>query len=118
MIGGNVTHANGVDTYASTIKTENIRIFYALMTHFNLSVLGGDIGTTYLNAYTKERIFTMAGIEFGEHRVGMKLELKKGLYSLKCSANAWYFQLSRDIEEIGFKKSRIDSIFWYRKNPN
>jgi len=111
--GGHVTNANGFDTYASTVHTENVRLIMYLIVKFWLSTLIGDVSTAYLNAFTKEKIWSRAGPEFGE-LAGCIVIIRKALYGLKSSARAWYFALCDVLRDMGFTKSRIDGSFWYK----
>ena len=117
VIGGHVTDATGYDTYASTIRTENVRLLVYLIVRGPLSVLVVDIGNAYLNALTPEKIFTRCGPEFGND-AGKTAVIYKALYGLKTSANAWFHELGKHLEVIGFRQSRIDAAFWYRKPKN
>ena len=70
-----------------------------------------------MNAYTKEKIYSRAGIKFGD-RAGVKVIVRKALYGLKGSANAWWLQLSDDLRSMGFTRSRIDLSIWYKKRQD
>ncbi|MGH2414505.1 MAG: reverse transcriptase domain-containing protein [Microcystaceae cyanobacterium] len=113
VAGGHVTDATMYDTYASTVSTANICLLIYLIVHNNTNVISGDIGTAYVNAYTEEKIYSHAGPEFGDKK-GMKIILRKALYGLKSSANAWYHHLGNDLREMGFSRSRLDPSIWYR----
>ena len=64
FIGVHFTDASMYDTYASVVKTNNIRLFFKLAVHLNLISLTGDVGTAYLNAMTEDKIFYSVGPEF------------------------------------------------------
>ena len=51
-------------------------------------MISGDIGSAYLNSYTKEKIWTSLGPEFGEN--DGRARVIKSLYGLIVSAHAWY----------------------------
>ncbi|MGH7974171.1 MAG: reverse transcriptase domain-containing protein, partial [bacterium] len=117
VAGGHVTDASMFDTYASTVSSANIRLLIYLIVHSNTNVVSGDIGTAYVNAFTEEKIFSHAGPEFGK-RQGMKVILRKALYGLKSSANAWYHHLGNDLKQMGFSRSRLDPSIWYRDDKS
>ena len=50
----------------------------------DLDVMAADVGNAYLHAYTKEKLYTIAGPEFGELE-GRILIIVKALYGLKTS---------------------------------
>jgi hypothetical protein len=51
------------------------------------NVLAGDVGNVYLNAKTKEKIFTKCDLEFGPVMVNWIAIVQTGLYDLKSSGN-------------------------------
>ena len=57
VIGGYVTDADGYSTFASTVGMEHIRLQVFLAAYFGDDMLSVDIGSAYLNAKTKEKIF-------------------------------------------------------------
>ena len=113
VIGGHVTDATGNDTYAATVRTENVCLMFYLAVLNNDGIISGDISTAYLNELTKEMIWTRAGPEFGPYE-GMIIIMYKALYGAKGSANAWYLCFADSNRQDGFNLSRIDSLFWYR----
>ena len=55
VIGGHVTDAEDFDRYASTVRLEHVRLQIFLLALHKAEMIGGDIGSAYLNAYTKEK---------------------------------------------------------------
>jgi len=70
--------------------------------------LAGDVGNAYLNAETKEKIFTKCGLEFGPEMVNRIAIVQKGLYGLKSSGNRWHSHFTKAILQMGFTPSRYD----------
>ena len=62
-------------------------------------MISGDIGSAYLNAYTKEKIWIRLYEEFGPDLEGKVARIIKELYGLKTSANVWYFHLCDTLRE-------------------
>ena len=54
-IGGHTTIADEFDTYASTVRPENVRLQLFLAAKEGMEMISRDIGSSYLNAYTKEK---------------------------------------------------------------
>ena len=52
-------------TYSSVVSRESIRIGFLIAALNGLDVLAGDIGNAYINAPCKEKIWIIAGPEFG-----------------------------------------------------
>ena len=48
----------------------------------NLNILSADVQNAYLNAPTKERVYTIAGLEFGSENVGKRVLIIWALYGL------------------------------------
>jgi hypothetical protein len=61
-----------------------------------------DIGNAYLEAYTAEKLFIVAGPEFGELE-GHMLIICKALYGLRTSRLRWHEQFSQCLREMGFE---------------
>lgn len=113
VIEGHVTDAEGYNTFASTILLEHVRLQVFLTAFFGDDILIGDIGSAYLNAKTKEKIYTKLGVEFGT-KAGLTATVQKTLYGLKSSVNTFYMQLCYTLKKLGFKKSLLDPALWYR----
>ena len=64
-IRGHTTIADEFDTYASTVKPENVRLQLFLAVKEGMEMFSRDIGSAYLNAYTKEKIWTRLDVGFG-----------------------------------------------------
>ena len=99
VIGGHVTDPSEYDSYAATIRTENIRLIIYIIVIGLLSVLSVDVATAYLNSFTRERIYTRCGPEFGA-KAGMIAVVAKSIYGLKTSVNAWYHELGKRLAKI------------------
>ena len=57
------------DSYSGVVDHENVRITLFLAEHNGLKVMAVDIGNAYLHAKTKEKVYIVAGPEFGPDRV-------------------------------------------------
>ena len=64
VIGGYVVNYSGHNVYASTRKSVSDRILMTIAAVNILYVMTGYTGNAYLNANTKENIYTRAGTEF------------------------------------------------------
>ena len=76
-------------TYASVVSRESVRIAFLVAALNDLQILCGDIGNTYLNTMTTEKIYYRAGNEWGPLVKGRVLVIIRALYGLKTSANAY-----------------------------
>ena len=66
--GGNVTHLPSRITYSSMVLRDSVRIIFMIAALNGLKVLGCDIQNAYLMAPTQEKIWTIAGPEFGSDK--------------------------------------------------
>ena len=80
----------------------------------NLEVCAADISTAFLYGNTKEKVYVIAGDEFGEHKVKRML-IDKGLYGLASSAARFHDNLSATLRKMGFTPSRADHNLLMRK---
>ena len=73
-----------------------------------------DIGSAYLNSVTREKVYIIAGPEFGPELEGKILIIFKALYGLKSSAARFHEHLSVMLRKLGFQPSRADADLWYK----
>jgi Reverse transcriptase (RNA-dependent DNA polymerase) len=73
-----------------------------------------DIGNAYLEAYTTEKGYIIAGPEFGE-REGHILIISKALYGLQSSGARWHNRFADRIRELGFFPPKAEPDIWMRK---
>lgn len=57
-------------TYSSVISCDSVRLAFLIAALNDIEILAADIGNAYLNAYTKEKVHTTCGVEFGQQYVG------------------------------------------------
>ena len=80
--GGHMTERLNVeDLTSSMIQVDSIRLGFIAADMMDLDILAGDINSDYIQAYTKEKIYTIAGPEFGPLQ-GRILIIVKALYGL------------------------------------
>ena len=72
-----------------------------------------DIGNAYLEAETKEKVYIIAGPEFGELE-GHTLIIFKALYGLKSSGVRWHEKFADTLRSMGFKPTRAEDDIWIR----
>jgi Reverse transcriptase (RNA-dependent DNA polymerase) len=92
-----------------------IVLFLAELIH--LKLWSTDIGNAYLEAYTSEKVYIIAGPEFGECE-GHILIISKALYGLRSSGVRWHDRFVDCIREIGFFPCKAEPDIWMRKEGN
>ena len=65
VAGGHTTDTPSLITYSSVVSRDNVRIVFLVAALNDLDIMSVDIGNAYLNAPNKEKIWTIAGHEFG-----------------------------------------------------
>jgi len=80
VAGGHITDPPEFSTYSSVVSRETVRIAFLLAALNGLAVCAADVGNTYLNADCAEKIYTVAGKEFGALLGGKVLIVVKALY--------------------------------------
>ncbi|KAL7570518.1 hypothetical protein ACA910_004294 [Epithemia clementina (nom. ined.)] len=82
-----------------------------------LKLWGADIGNAFLEAFTEEKIFIVAGPEFGD-RKGHILIISKALYGLRTSGARWHDKLFDVMRDMGFTPSKNDPDIWMRPSKD
>jgi hypothetical protein len=113
VAGGHTTQTPTSLTYSSVVSRESVRIAFTLASLNGLEICVADVGNAYLNANCRERIWTVAGPEFGNDR-GAVMIIKKALYGLKSSGAAWRAMFASSLDDMGFRNSYADPDFWIR----
>ena len=67
VAGGHVTpKIDENDSTSTMISLDTIKLTFLAADLMKLKVLAADITSAYIQAYTKEKVYTIAGLEFGE----------------------------------------------------
>ena len=101
------------ETYSGVVSMETIRTAFVLSAMNNLEVCAADISTAFLYGKTREKVYVIAGKEFGKH-AGKRMIIDKGLYGLKSSSARFHEHLSARLRKMGFKPSKADFDLWLR----
>ena len=76
------------NTYSGVVSLRHLRLVIFIGELSNLELWGADIWNAYLEAYTQEKLFIIAGPEF-EELEGFILIFNKALYGLISSGKRW-----------------------------
>ena len=74
-------------------------------------LLQGDVGNSYLEPYTNEKVYFIAGPEFG-HLEGHTLIIIKALCGLCSSGVCFHDKLADALHHMGFTPSFSDQDVW------
>jgi hypothetical protein len=113
VAGGHMT-TTPVQTYSSVVSRDSVRLAFLIAALNGLDLQACDVGNAYLNAECREKIWFVAGPEFGEHQ-GKVIIVVRALYGLKSSGAAWR-KLLQDmiIGELDFTPSKADRDVYIR----
>ena len=100
-------------TYAGVVSRESVRIAFTYAALLGLDVLAGDIQNAYLQAPSSEKLYTIAGPEFGSQQ-GMKLKIIRALYGGKSSGRDFRNHLRHCMTTLGFEPCEADHDVWMR----
>jgi len=113
VAGGHTTEAPSSLTYSSVVTRESVRIALTIAALNEIDLLACDIQNAYLTAECREKIYTIAGPEFGSEQ-GKVMIVKMALYGLKSSGAAFHSKLANHLWDMQFRPSRADPDVWMR----
>ena len=93
VAGGHLTQIPTESVYSGVVSLRSLRLVVFLAELNGLDLMQADIGNAYLEAYTKEKVFFIAGPEFGELE-GHVLVIRKALYGLRSSGARFHEKLA------------------------
>jgi Reverse transcriptase (RNA-dependent DNA polymerase) len=93
---------------------ETLFAFALLIAALNdLKLLSSDIQNAYLTADCRERIYHIAGPEFGLE-MGSIMVVKKAHYGLKSSGAAFRAHLAETLHQLSYAPTKADPDVWIR----
>ena len=113
VAGGHTTSTPPSITYSSVVSRDSVRIALTIAALNDLKVLGCDIQNAYLTAKCREKIWTIAGPEFGSEE-GKIMLVVRALYGLKSSGAAFRALLAEVLYDMGYRPSYADPDVWMR----
>jgi hypothetical protein len=81
----------------------------------DIEIIACDVGNAYLNAPCREKVWFVAGPEFGS-RQGTVVKVVRALYGLKSSGAAWREMFNTTVLEMGFVPTIADPDVYRRSN--
>ena len=113
VAGGHTTDAPASITYSSVVSRDSVRIALTIAALNDLDILGCDIQNAYISAPCREKIYCIAGAEFGSEK-GKVMIIKRALYGLKSSGAAFRAKLADCIWDLGYRPSKADPDVWLK----
>ena len=113
VAGGHLIDVLDNQVYSSTVKSISVQLLHLISHQMKLEQLCGDVGNAFVNAFTKEKIYAIAGPEFGDN-VKKVVILERALYGLATSCERWHSHFSDTLRSFGFVPTRYDRDVWIR----
>ncbi|KAL7426750.1 hypothetical protein ACHAXM_000563 [Skeletonema potamos] len=117
VAGGHLTDVPTESVYAGVVSLRGVRFAIFLAELNDLQVWQTDIGNAYLEAFTKEKVYVIAGPEF-EDLEGHVLIISRALYGLKSSGLRWYERFADVLRDMGFTPCPAETEIWMRPCNN
>jgi len=114
---GHLTDIPLDSVYSGVVSLRGFRLVVFLAELNHLQLWATDIGNAYLEAFTSERVYIIAGSEF-KGLEGHILIISKALYGLRSSGPRWHDRFSDCIRELGFFPCKAEPDIWIRKKGN
>ena len=113
VAGGHTIETPAALTYAYVASRDLVRIALTLAALNGLDVLAYDIQNAYFIEQCREKIWTVAGPEFGSD-IGNIFIIKMALYGLKSSGAAFCSLLAETLHELNYTPSKADRDVYMR----
>lgn len=114
---GHLTEVPVDSVYSGVVSLKGLRLVVFLAELNNLELWATDVGNAYLEAVTSEKVYIIAGAEFGD-REDHILVIHKALYGLRSSGARWHDRFSDCLREMGFTPSIAEPDIWFRPNKD
>ena len=110
VANGHLTDIPIDSVYSGVVSLRGFCIMLFLAELNQLETWATDIGNAYLEAETSEKIYIIAGLEFGEKQ-GDTL----ALYGLRSSGKRFHDKFADDLRDMGFSPCKNEPDMWMRK---
>ena len=107
VIKGFRVNPRELSTRSTVVKNISVRLLDVIAHRDGLRILTGDIGNAFIQAKTKEKVFTRCGDEWGKY-AGQVAVIEKALYGLTTSAAQWRKLFADFLRSLGFRATRYD----------
>ena len=110
---GNLTAPPKDSVYSGVVTLRSLRLCMLLAELNGLQVEAADVGNAYLEAYTKEKLYVVAGPEFGD-RKGNVMIIVKALYGLRTSGARFHEKFADTLLSMNFFPCKADPDVWMK----
>jgi hypothetical protein len=102
------------DSYSTTVKGVSVKILHVVAHQQDQNQLCGHVTNAFVQAYTNEKVYAVAGLEFGLELVGKIVIIRKALYGLVSSSERWHSPFTDTLRGLNFIPTRSDANVWIR----
>ncbi|GAB2268162.1 hypothetical protein Dimus_038698 [Dionaea muscipula] len=116
LVAKGYNQKEGVDyneTFSPVSTKDSLRIFMALVAHFNLELHQMDVKTAFLNGDLHEEIYMLQPDGFIEDD-NKVCRLRKSIYGLKQASRQWYLKFNEVITSFGFLENTLDECIYMK----
>ena len=113
VAGGHTTAIPETMTYSSVVSRDSVRIALTIAALNGLDILACDIQNAYLSAPCREKVYCIAGPEFGSD-AGKIMVVKMALYGLRSSGASFRSMLANTIWDLEYRPSKADPDVWLK----
>ena len=106
---GHKTGAPESVTYSTVVTRDSVCILLLIAALNDLDVLGANVQNAFLTAPNKEKVWMIAGPEFGPEE-GKTFLVVKALYGLKSASFSLRSFMAEKLSEMGFQSSLADPV--------
>lgn len=115
---GHLTEVPLDSVYSGVVSLRGLRIMIFLSVLNQLEMWATDVGNAYLEAITKEKLYIVAGTEFGPELEGHVLIIYKALYGLRSSGKQWHERFADCLRSEGFMPCKAEPDIWIRPSKD
>jgi hypothetical protein len=118
VAGGHLTDVPNESVYSGVVSLRGIRLLLLIAELNEMKIWATDIGNAFLESRTNEKVYVVAGGEFGELKDHV-LIIVGALYGLRTSSKRFWERLGDVLREMGFVPCPGEPDIWMRAmNPD
>ena len=103
--------------YAPVVNTDTIRFIFSLIATYDMDFIQFDVSTAFLNGFISHDVYIEQPLGYNDNSDRV-CKLKRGLYGLKESPQAWNKRFDDIIKKYGLKASAFDSCLYFDSKNN
>ena len=111
---GHLTEVPLTSVCSSVVSLRSTRVVTFLAELNELELWGADVGNAYLESFTKEKVYIIAGEEFGD-RKGHLLVITRALCGLRSSGARWHDRFHDVLRAMGWFPCKTEQDAWMKR---